>query len=313
MKKVLFDAGVGNTDRAQRWDFVLHLWERLASTFEVLGVRTLVVHHPILTAVTPAGLKVDLDDLQKVMEDYEPDFVFVWNGNSDGDRKVIEQARAAQAKMVYGELGWFPQKGHLHFDLNGVNADSSFSVPNFPKLLPLEQKELDDFREGFRKGKPPLKEPGDYHLITLQDETDSNILNSTFDCMTDFVCDVMREHKEDGLPFRVRKHPHHPHVDLSDVDGEYTLDEGDLYESIAGAHTVHAINSTVLLEAAMLGKRISPWGKGVIHPGLPPRCVDSLLYTLISRQLRWGDLLNVKKMRFYPVFNEAGIFDGLPS
>jgi len=298
LKKILFTAGIGNTDRINRWDFVLHLWERLAAVFETLGHHTVVAHHPCLQAVTHACIRAGVEEAAKIMRAFKPDLLFIWNGNSDGDEKILAAVEPLGIKSVYAELGWFPQAGHCYFDLEGVNAKSSLSRPDYSRPTDEQRKALEKFRGVYRMDKPPSTEA--HHLIALQIETDSNIQNSRYVCMADFVFDALYAIGKTDLPILVRKHPGQPDVNLRDLDGFQFDRNPDSYASIMGAASVHAVNSTILLEAAMLGKRIYPYGRGIIHPQVGN--VDGLLCALLERQLQWGELAMIERMKTYPVF-----------
>jgi len=312
-KKVLFTAGVENTDRPHRWDYVLDLFQKLSSTFESFGINCLTLCHPVLKNRSINTMVANEDILQNVMQYWQPDFVFIWNGNCDGDQKVIREALKVDAQIVYGELGWFPQKGHLHFDLEGVNAKISLTQIDLEPLTEEQREELDFFKAKFREGKP---EPVEEHiLIALQDEKDSNIVHSRFNSMSEFVSEALDHIRTySKLPIKVRPHPHFKDVHLECRD-EYDLDEAPLYESIMQAAEVHAINSTVLVEAALLDKKVLTYDRGLTYPHFPRKDLDkvymsdafkieAILYHLVKRQLKWTDLMNPEIVRDYSVFEK---------
>jgi len=304
MKKVLFTAGIGATDRPDRWTFILHLWERLAETFELLGVETKIIHHPCLTPVGDHPIPVDMKGACDIMEAWGPDFLFIWNGGTPEDRLIIDHAEAWCITTIFSELGWFPQRETLYFDRLGVNAASSLSVPVHHAITEDQGDELQDYRRRFLRGKPDPTEQ--WQLICLQVEDDTNIINGKFDSMQEFVTKARREIGNDHV--LIRRHPKDPDVKVKNdppMNPAFFWDKNEIYHSIMGAKCVHACNSTVLLEAAMLGKRIRAYDRGIIHPDIED--MDALLYQLIKRQLKWGDVSRVKIIRDYPIFSE--IFD----
>lgn len=322
-RKVLFTAGVENTDRPERWEFVLNLFQDLAASFKMLNIDCLTLCHPVLKNRSINTLAANEDVLNKVMLDYNPDYVFVWNGNSDGDQKVIRAAEEVKAQMVYAELGWFPQKGHLHFDFQGVNAKSSLATAEFKPLTQEQQDELVKYKSEFKKEKASeYSSKQDHILIALQDERDSNIINSRFDSMYQFVEEALTfirsaypKDQHPDLKIKVRPHPHFKNVRLPESD-DFEIDTDPIYKSIMEAKVVYAINSTVLLEAALLDKETMSYAPGLTYlhatrhlpdgqfTGSPSFRLDALLYHLIKRQLKWSDLTNLKVVSNYELFQK---------
>ena len=331
MSRVLFCAGLFITDRPERWAFVFDAFDILANTFKQLGVETSVVCHPCLGRTSDQRIRSHAE-LRTHIDFYKPDYLFIWNGGSPGDLDVKRIALEYGVKAFFhGELAWFPQAGHCYFDKQGVNAASSFNSMEFTPLTEEEEQERERFRWNFAESVgaartiPAKKESGytgdlgvisrcfNHHLIALQDESDTNMINSRFSCMAEFVEEAIEnikvlygnDQEDSTLPILVRPHPHQPSVVLPNQ--EFEIDRGNLYESIMSSYSVHSINSTVLLESAMLGVSVVPYCDGIMRRGIKPWEIKPLLYQLMKRQLRGVDLYDAEKMRSYPIFQE--IFD----
>jgi len=324
VSRILFTAGLFIEDRPHRWGFVVELFNHMARTMSTLGTECLVLFNPEIGVSNPDTVSIHRcatpEALRDIISHFKPDHLFIWNGGSPGDLKVKEIAKGlGMDSFFHGELGWFPQAGNMYFDKMGVNAASSFNVMEFFPLTDEEDRELSIYGRFFAQNNGIMKDvaPGlqafsrrfDHHLIALQDERDTNMINSRFNSMAEFVEEAVKNigelygrKGEVPLPILVRPHPHQQDVALPDLD--FTIDRGDLYRSIMSSYSVHSINSTVLLESAMLGVSVVPYCDGIMRRGIRPHEVRPLLYQLIKRQLRGNDAMNPDVLRAYPLFQE---------
>lgn len=206
------------------------------------------------------------------------DRVYIWNGAYGGrDGEITRYAIAAARAVTYCEIGWFPQGKFLYFDSKGTNGNCSLHMDSLDWLTDADFKKLEDLRIGYRDGKK-LTDKG-YVFCPLQLPGDQQIQQwSPYKWMGGFITDT-RKHF-DGKKVIFRKHPkdEKTYADLK-IGKE---GEKDLKELICGASLVYGINSTVLLEAALIGKPVVAIGKSFLSIG---QSREHALAALIARQV----------------------------
>jgi hypothetical protein len=306
--KILFSVGVGifPEQRVDRWKMVARLFLELSKSFQTLGHQVFFVCHPeALIEELPAHLVwvgADHQHLDLLVERFGPDFVFTWNGSSPGDRVTATLATAMGAKMVFAEQGWMPQKDTLYFDFAGCNG--SCSTQNRLWLAPAEAAKQAKFAEARRSfiamtGFPNPIDPTQFEIrpfdlsrpifVPLQDERDLNILlDSPFKTMQAFL-----QFLHDKLPdatFVVRPHPKYPNPRLETLTNvKLANPKKSMFEQLAGCGGVIGINSTTLIESAMLGYSVVSVGRslatgtGLFMDWLPDDELSSM--TLTSRHI----------------------------
>ena len=279
--KILFSVGAGilAEQRVKRWQMVSDLYGRLGQALRSLGHETFYYVHPeAMIDALPAHLVwqcADHEHFAHVLEKYRPGFVFCWNGGSAGDVATATLSHAFGAKMVFSELGWFPQKDSLYFDLTGCNARCSTAGQKFKApadgamatFLKRRKAYMDQTpiahladHSAFAIAAPDLAKPV---LITLQDERDLNIIkDSPFRLMNDFVGFVARRWPE--TKFIARPHPKYPNPFL-DAYPNVTIDnpKNPMAETLSKCGLVIGINSTTLLESALIGYPVMSFGDGL--------------------------------------------------
>jgi hypothetical protein len=118
------------------------------------------------------------------------DLAVLFNGAHTKYDQPLAKLRRMNAKLLFVEIGWNPQRGTCQIDPSGINAMASWAQE------PLEVE-----------GKTPLQvgSSGDL-LVVLQLDRDSQItrLSPWFRSMAEFVGFVCRHSQ---LPVRIRKHP----------------------------------------------------------------------------------------------------------
>lgn len=201
-----------------------------------------------------------------------PSHLIVWGGNFTYQRGTMEGVKRAGylGRVIFCEVGWLPQQDHMYFDLSGVNMRSSLVGFAGDRLRPGAQRLLDEEKSRFRArrtgGTPPVPQQGSV-FVPLQIETDTSFrMGSPFARNSDFVAFladwIPREHlitaklhpKE-----RVRSPPIH-----STRRNLRVLKSGSLDWMLLSSEIVVGINSTALLEAAMLDKKIMSFGRGLL-------------------------------------------------
>lgn len=320
--RTLFVSGAGilPEQRVHRWKMVSRLYAHMAESLRALGHRTYFYVHPEAwdDALPEARCWTHPghDHFDYVLDSVQPDFVFCWNGSSPGDRTTATMASAAGAKMVYSEQGWFPQSATLYFDMTGTNARCGTRRKRYAPLGEKERVRFLKLRADYISacGIGALFDPDRFILalpdlskpvfVPLQDERDLNIVqDSPFKTMDAFVGFLTTTWPE--LRFRVRPHPKfpspalsaYPNVDLDDP-------KRPMFDSLAQCGMVMGINSTTLLEAALLGKTVISFGESLAtgtgllvdaKPDAPPdpsrarvetSAAEAVLLMLLRKQMR---------------------------
>lgn len=301
--RILFVIGAGilPEQRIKRWQMVSQLYAKLGRAFHKLGHQIYYYVHPeAYHEDVPAALTWQCEDHQHlagILENFLPDYVFCWNGSSGGDLTTATIAHAYGAKMVYSEQGWFPQATTLYFDMAGCNGKCGTKNRRYPALSPDEMKRFLDRRRAyiehigeavrfhpdvFEISQPNLSKPV---FVPLQDERDLNIVqDSPFKTMDEFVGFLARTWPD--TRFVVRPHPKYPNPALGNYPNT-VLDnpKRPMFESLAGCGMVVGINSTTLLESALLGYTVVSFGEslatgtGLLHDAHPrnaPRDLASI-------------------------------------
>ena len=174
---------------------------------------------------------------------------------------------------------WFPQREFIYFDPRGTNGNSSLFTDPLDWLEDEDFARLAEAREQYRDGHE-IADKG-YVLIPLQLEEDTQIrFWSPFPTMEAFIAHCRRAFQ--GRKVIFRKHP----KDKRNYECLTQESNGDLKKLICGASLVYGINSTVLLEAALIGKPVVTVGKSLLSIG-PSR--DHALAALLARQVPVGE------------------------
>ena len=193
--------------------------------------------------------------------------IVVWNGSLPQHEGNLKYAREMCCEhLLIAEVGWFgaskEQGGAttLCFDRKGINAQSEIVGFRPPRISVEMSDALRDWLRAHVKLAPARKA---FTLVPLQLENDTNILcgSPRFRLMQDLI-DFVEKTVEGRLIFR--KHPR-------DRTAQYTVrnrksevvEGGDLYTQIAEAKQVIGINSTVLIESLLFGKKVAAFGHGL--------------------------------------------------
>lgn len=286
LKKILFTVAAYVEDRPERWTHVSKTYSKLADGLQKIGYVTRFYVHDKAMHKDLQEKKYTLSStlpLDKYLILEKPDIVFIWGGRIDADRMTIKIINLfnPSIRIIYSELGWFPQKGSVYFDSRGTNANASFSRDDWK--YDSTKKERKAFRRmrsriirkdlGLRfyqncsrfKIAPP--DPSKKILVPLQDENDANIIySSPFKKMKDFIAFL-----SDSYPtytFLVRQHPHALVNGLPELPNiEYQDMSTGLFSQFDDIGLVIGINSTVLLQATMHNKTVISVGTGIATVG----------------------------------------------
>lgn len=289
--KILFHVGVGNNDRPSRWSFVNKLFSDLARSFEALGHECLLWNHD--KATNPNIYKKHITSANVKPISFKPDWVFTWNGVSEGDQLI--EKMFGKNKMIYGELGFFDHYSTLYFDFGGTNGRADLLNDNLPQFNQVVYDNL------VKKYKLPRLFNEPFVFVPLQDETDTQITKfSNIKKMDNLLGHVANMYKGTNMKILYKQHPKAPCI----VNNRPNFIEvkDNVHHYLPYAEKVIGINSTVLLEALIYHDRVITLGNGITSRQFEADEHKKYVTYLISRQFKWADMGNpniVKNSYFY--------------
>lgn len=247
--------------------------------------------------------------IRNVVEKELPDKIIIWNGNYDYQRDVRQTLLdiGYKNKVLYLEVAWFSQKEFIYFDEQGVNAQSSIKNYEYIPLLPTQKIRLDLWKERYitkRFGNVFPKTVKKRIFVPLQVDTDTNIkLFSPFQNMGEFITFL-----ETWIPMDyeviLKLHPKakYNYPLISNRRNFKILASGNIDEYLQTSDLIIGINSTVLLEAVALNKKVIAFGEyffpdtvvikanksdifeTTIQNNIVPFIQDSFLYELVFKR-----------------------------
>tara|TARA_R110000744_G_scaffold54584_3_gene115817 strand:- start:1207 stop:2472 length:1266 start_codon:yes stop_codon:yes gene_type:complete len=242
------------------------------------------------SALEDSGTQVNIHHpLQNLSDSYlqSAKSVVVWNGSTSAFLPIIEKLKALKIVVTFAECGFFPQHQYFYFDRLGVNNNSQLyfddlSWVNEPMMQDLKQRR----KQFLLANQDNTRVGAGYIFIPLQVPSDSNVLNhSQFtQGMQPFIDFIEAQYSKQNLVFKP-----HPKDRLSHT---YRYSHGkvsseDTMQLCAHADIVHGINSSVLYEAALLGKKVIVEGDCLLKKHISQ--VDRLLAAMCYRQFTVTD------------------------
>lgn len=326
--KILFTLGVYQKDRPERWASKHSVFSGLSNSLAKLG-------HDIFFYCNKKSVKprfITANDryyfegeasLAEVVTKHDIRCVVIWGGRTAADDRVRSEC-PADTKFVYAEAGWFPQSRTCYFSDFGTNASARFVMEGLvphqfdkPKFMRARRKILLSsigflnyvkLGEFFQTKKFDSSKP---IFVPLQDEADTNIvLSSPVKKMADFINTLVARYPT--VQFVVRPHPRASYTDLPlHANVSYQSAQISPYTHFAEYGGVVGINSTMLLQYALLGVSVAGVGQGIAtgsgaYFDLPydqlPEQLDEITYDINSSAKFFDYLLrnkqlDVKKLR----------------
>ncbi len=277
---------------------------------------------PLLTLRSYCGTLVrDLEkaeenrfaQISNILEEQDPDLFIIWSGNfhyQEGTLKAI-QSCGFQDKTLFSEVGWFTQKEFIYFDHCGVNAKSSLLNQERRELNDLQLHLLENQMQRYANrcysgalGKSPRAKR---IFVPLQVDTDTNIqLNSPFKSMAEFIS-FLEQWVPDDYEVVFKAHPKasYDYILGSSKSNFRFYASGSIEDFFPECDYVLGINSTVLIEAAMLGIKAIAFGKGIFTGNqivLEANPSDNALSVLEA-----ADALGVNNSFFYELLFERQV------
>jgi len=200
------------------------------------------------------------------LADNAPDLVFWWSGVSIGT-SVINQMKK-RCKIIFCEVGFFPQLEHLYLDCQGINYLSSARSTPCLAIDETQQAKLSDKIERFKnstfKEDKNFKEHG-YIFLPLQLEHDTQIrkFSPNFKRNKDLINFLSKEFREEEIIAK----PHPLDTKAASYVSKWAnvriATSVNTHQLIKNAKFVIGINSTVLIEALLYNKKVVAFGKGL--------------------------------------------------
>ncbi|MDD9808059.1 MAG: hypothetical protein OXU34_07295 [Gammaproteobacteria bacterium] len=185
---------------------------------------------------------------------------------------------------TYLEVGHFPQKDTIVMDRMGVNAESELMRGSLDfvdeRIMQNYRRFVREWRANHRCATPSPEESG-YIFCPLQLEDDRNIAkHSPYQSMQDFIRHVENKFPDDTVFFK--RHPKDANPEgCYAISPKSRMVAGDPLMWAKNAKLVYGINSTVLLEAHLLGTPVEAVGDGFLrHPEK-----EKVLAALVDKQM----------------------------
>lgn len=230
-----------------------------------LGNEARLALHPRSSGAVEFQKEVIDDKLSpKMLDNFKPDHIILWNGDLPKDDIVKSWASRRGISIIYVEMGWFPQEKAVYFNFRGVNASSEIRDIKLRRLSSDQRQKLNAFIQGYHQEMNSYgnKLPSEFIFVPLQVETDSNILkNSPIKKMKDLVKRVASTFENKIII--VRPHPKQPDVKFDRFPNVHVDRSSDLHNLVRNAKIVIGLNSTVLLEALTYFKPVVALGEGL--------------------------------------------------
>lgn len=184
------------------------------------------------------------------------DQIVIWNGEQKQDKQLAQMAKAAGIPVTYLEVGYFSQQDHCMITPRGSVGGALLSeVDTLDPITENEEEGLQEFFQQYARGQAPTD--GDSVLVPLQLEQDYSIRNySTFKTMQQLAGAVERQYPTDKIVYRP-----HPKARGKQIQTRHSVKlTPSIWQQVLNAKEVVGINSTLLYEAALAGKKVTALG-----------------------------------------------------
>lgn len=262
---MVFTIAVGVEDRPWRFHTPAKFFVQLGDTLNQFGVKSYYIHHPDVRLKTMlkrrATSVADHETLRQRLLKIRPRYMFVWNGNCQGDEVSRAVARELGIQSCFAEIGWFPQSETIYFDWEGTNFRSSIRSLDLAELDP--DPRIDSWVSSYIQERAcDTVTERDYLFVPLQDENDTNITDaSPYQRMNDFVRDLSERFPDERII--VRRHPRFMQVEMAAYQNVEYRNDGDIYDWLRHSKGIVGINSTVLLEGLLYDRPIYAVGESL--------------------------------------------------
>lgn len=219
-----------------------------------------------------------------------PGLTYVWNGQYRAPwfKSVMEDVRRWSGVIKFVEIAWFPQAKFLYFDDMGTNGAASIRGDNFSWVTDEHRKAAIQHATSHYGQERWCGDERAPVLVPLQLPSDTQMRQFangwTNQKLIDYACGRFEE-------VIVRSHP-------KDLGARYNLPSNASWQdwektaavdALLGAGRVCGINSTMLLEATLLGVPVEHLGQSFLDAPAPP---EDIIAGLVAKQVpfRHSDL-----------------------
>jgi hypothetical protein len=187
--------------------------------------------------------------------------VLIWNGSTPIFKLIKNKLHSLKVHFKYIECGFFPQNEFYYIDCDGINAQRSIAHSPLNWVTKEMERAVTGLTKTYFANMVAIEYESEYIFIPLQMPNDSNVQeNSLFvNGMQEFIDYIQCQYTNVLLIFKV----HTKDKMCYTTSGRFVNE--DSRGLVMGAKLVHGINSTVLFEAALLGKPLKAEGDCLLN------------------------------------------------
>ena len=131
---------------------VIERFGLLRNTLVSLGNQAKLALHPRSEGpVEFHGERIKDKLSSKMLGEFSPDYIILWNGDLPKDGIVTRLAAKNNIPIIYVEMGWFPQEKTIYFDFRGVNASSEIRDLKLKNISPYQKRKLHMLLQKYHK------------------------------------------------------------------------------------------------------------------------------------------------------------------
>lgn len=219
----------------------------------------------------------------------------IWNGSKKNHSFFIKFCRENKIPVTYAECGFFPQSDHFYLDKSGVNLSSQLKHDSLEWLTKKDFCCVKEKKEELFGGR--VNRDNGYIFVPLQIESDSNIQNHSMfkNGMQEYIDFIVSNHKSENVIFK--PHPKDEKSEYYNYRGAQVSFD-DTLDLIASSSCVRGINSSVLFESALFGKKVIIDGECLLNSSIAKP--EAMIAAMIYRQYKVKEFIydNDKFSRF---------------
>jgi len=258
---------------ADNYPSSLHQSETSNSTYEDVCFFEHLKSDKLPNSLSKAHIDRVMYACSKIIKTNQIDLLFVWNGHTGAVANCLRVIKESNG-MPGGYMERGLLKNSVFFDTKGVNGNSILAIgsqelgqptTNISEIL---NKELRFSPETLKNNFTSKKSKAIF--IPLQVQADTNIIlhSEHIKLMRNLVLEGLKLAKRLGDEWKVIVRPHPEEdasVELNIPNDSNVVTRGDtqLNDEILNSSVVLTINSTVGLEASILGRYVIACGKGI--------------------------------------------------
>ena len=222
--------------------------------------------------------------LNKIKKVDRLDRIYFWNGEYSFLKEAKQYCQSMGIGIYNCEVAWFPQTDYIYVDKFGTNGNSSLFFDDLSWLDEKDYENLEVMRSLYCEGLK-ASDKG-YVFVPLQLADDTSITSwSPLRWVGDVVRRAQQMFPDKEIIFRKHPKDKKTYKDLGICESLKKGEDADLKELIMGSSLVWGMNSTVLIEAALMGKKVITCGKSFLNIG---QSREEALAALVASQINVG-------------------------